>query len=144
MMQVYNALDSRVKYNIQMSMGIVVINDITLPAKKIHVSGLADRAMYERLVEQGILEYTDIKAPTFLEPTYEFQKAYDGPEEIHISYVKMPNATPKLYSNGKPFNPRAWHNLYMKSHPKQRKKITWADIVNVCKLPEDWKIIRFS
>ena len=64
-------------------MGIVVINNVTLPAKKIHVSGLSDRATYERLVEQGILFDNKFKTPTFLEPTNEFLDAYTGPSEMH-------------------------------------------------------------
>lgn len=148
MMQIYDKLDASVKYKIQLSMGIVVINNVTLPAKKIHVSGLSDRAIYERLVEQGILFDNKFKIPTFLEPTDEFLDAYDGPKEIHISYVESSNIGPKLYSGDNystPCNPHAWHDLYIKkSHTKQRKKVTWENIVDKLNLPQEWKTMRFS
>jgi hypothetical protein len=151
MMQIYNALDQSVKYNIQRSMGIVIINDVTLPTKKIHVSGLTDRATYDRLVEQGILEDNKFDVPTFIEPTYKFLAAYDGPEEIRIN-VNTPTNVPKLYSGkllepgerDKPCNPRAWHDLYIKkSHPKQRKNVSWSNIVDAFELPKDWETMRF-
>ena len=145
MMQIYDALDASVKYNIQLSMGVVVINNVTLPAKKIHVSRLSDRATYERLVEQGILFDNKFGTPTFLEPTNEFLNAYTGPSEIYISYVNTPSNKPKLYSGENPCNPRAWHDLYIKkSHPRQRKKVTWENIVDKMNLPQEWKTMRFS
>ena len=148
MMQIYDALNPSVKYNIQQAMGIVVINNVTLPAKKIHVSGLSDRTTYERLVEQGILFDNKFKTPTFLEPTDEFLDAYTGPSEIYISYVNTPSNVPKLYSGDNystPCNPRAWHDLYIKkSHPRQRKKVTWENIVDTLNLPQEWKTMRFS
>lgn len=156
MMQIYDTLDPSVKYNVQLSMGIVVINNITLPAKKIHVSKLPYRATYERLVEQGILMDNGFDNPTsFLEPTNEFLDAYNGPKEIHISYINVSSNIPKLYSGvtpcnphawpDKPCNPHAWHDLYIKkSHPNQRKKVTWENMVDKLNLPQEWKTMCFS
>lgn len=148
MMHIYETLNPSVKYNVQLSMGIVVINSITLPAKKIHVSKLPYRATYEQLVEQGILMDNKFDDPTFLEPTYEFLDAYDGPKEIHISYVESSSIGPKLYSGDNystPCNPHAWHDLYIKkSHPRQRKKVTWENIVDKLNLPREWKTMCFS
>ena len=68
----------------------------------------------------------------------------DGPEEVRISYVDKPN-DPKLYSGDTACNPHAWHDLYIKrSHPRQRKKVTWENIVDKLNLPQEWKTMRFS
>ena len=46
---------------------------------------------------------------------------------------------PKYFYDGKPCNRDAWYALYLNmSHPKQRAKLPWQDLVLQMGLPEEW------
>lgn len=150
LMDEFDGLPPRIQYDIQLSMGIIVINDVKMPPQKIHVSGSpADvHTIYMHLVEKGLL--VDKKAMKkfngrhcFLEPTAAFLAAYDRPTFFH--YVPlMPKEDLPIVPREVKGTAKEWYDLYMKrSHEKQRRIMTWPIFVSEMRLPPSWAFMSF-